>query len=70
MSSSVIPRVVSLALLVAPTARGDEPPVVPPAELSSRVEVRNGRPTLLVNGVPEDPMFYALTDSATGERVF
>ena len=36
------------------------------APLSARVETRNGRPTLLVNDVPEYPMFYALTDVPGG----
>ncbi len=36
------------------------------APLSAKVEVRNGRPTLLVDGIPEYPMFYALTDVPGG----
>ena len=36
------------------------------APSSAKVEVRNGRPTLLVDGVPEYPMFYALTDVPGG----
>jgi hypothetical protein len=36
------------------------------APLSAKVEVRNGRPTLLVDGAPEYPMLYALTDVPGG----
>ena len=36
------------------------------APRSATVEVRHGRPTLLVDGVPEYPMFYALTDVPGG----
>ena len=41
-------------------------PVGPVTALSATVERRNGRPTLLVNGAPEYPMFYALTDVPGG----
>jgi len=55
--------IVSLAAGLASAA-----PPAPPASavLSARVEVRNGRPQLLVNDQPEYPMFYALTDVPGG----
>jgi hypothetical protein len=34
--------------------------------LSSKVEMVNGKPTITLNGVPQNPMFYALTDIPGG----
>ena len=54
----------SLALVVVLVAALAEGAVAAP--LSATVEVRNGRPTLLVDGAPEYPMLYALTDVPGG----
>jgi hypothetical protein len=37
-----------------------------PRPLSAAVEMRDGRPTLLLNGVPHAPLIYALTDCPGG----
>jgi hypothetical protein len=55
-------RPLALAVVLGAALAG----VAVAAPLSARVEVRNGRPTLLVDGAPEVPMLYALTDVPGG----
>lgn len=56
-----------VALIVTMTITADVDARTPsPEPLSSRVELLNGRPTIMINGTPETPLIYALTDVPGG----
>ncbi len=55
--------IIACALLVAPATFAQQ---VSPAPISSEVRMHNNRPTLFLNGAPESPVLYALTDTPGG----
>ncbi len=56
-----------VALIMTMTITADVDARTPsPEPLSSRVELLNGRPTIMINSTPETPLIYALTDVPGG----